>query len=82
MTKQPDHKIVCWADYAIPVPVEANWMAMDDNRRWYFYKAKPIVGNSMWHFSGDNYDANHGMFALASPPQPGPWHEQLYWIGD
>ena len=78
-----NHKIVCWGDYAIPVPVEANWMAMDGDGSWFWYVDKPAT--SMYSkFWGNTYAADHDGMArkVYNPPEPGPWTEQLYWIGD
>ena len=75
-----DHKIVCWGDYAIPVPLWANWMAMDGNGNWFSYKEKPKADLEGLFFGKA---VVRGIVAeFASPPEPGPWNEQLYWIGD
>lgn len=80
----PDHKIVCWGDYAIPVPVEANWIAwdIDDEVRAFVDEPKRdydywITGNYMlceWSVIPS--------YIHCPPPEPGPWTDQLYWIGD
>ena len=77
-----NHKIVCWSDYAIPVPVEANWMAMDNDGEWNWYEAKPKAEKDR-DFWFNPEELSYGIIGnCAAPPEPGPWTEQLYWIGD
>ena len=75
-----DHKIVCWGDYAIPVPVWANWIAMDKDCSWYCFAEKPNAGDSFWLNNIGPYGITSNYIKI--PPEPGPWNEQLYWIGD
>lgn len=81
-----DHKIVCWADYAIPVPLLAKWMAMDNNGHWWAYDKEPEKnqGSFCWWtsmYGGGVYEMIEESIGI-TPPEPGPWDEQLYWIGD
>ncbi|PUB87033.1 MAG: hypothetical protein DBP02_01965 [gamma proteobacterium symbiont of Ctena orbiculata] len=73
-----NHKIVCWGDYAIPVPLWARWMAMDESGFWYSYGTKPNIHGDIWCCSV-HWER---ITISATPPEPGPWDEQLYWIGD
>jgi len=79
-----DHKIVCWGDYAIPVPCWANWMTFDSKAGDSF----PDEGH-VWVFEkepedmSDVWQAVDGKFAPVAfprltPPEPGRWHTQLY----
>ena len=80
-----DHKILCWGDYAIPVPLWANWMAMDENGKWHAYSDKPVLRLSLgeWDIPSFDDDYLHFLISCASfGPEPCPWNEQLYWIGD
>ena len=79
-----NHKIVCWGDYAIPVPLEAKWMAMDKDGRWYRYRSIPTREHLHGEWGGllaDGYSLLSEHRDLI-PPEPGPWTDQLYWIGD
>ena len=73
-----DHKIVCWGDYAIPVPVKAKWLARNLSGNWYAYKRKPQPGSGAWLGSIVSCVSK----SIIIPPEPGHWEEQLYWIGD
>lgn len=75
-----DHKVICYEDYGIPVPIEANWLAQDANGRWYWYIDEPTLLISVWSTNGDVGEIYPHLNIL--PPEPGPWTEQLYWIGD
>ena len=82
-----DHKIVCWGDYAIPVPLWANWIAMNADLKWFFYEkmpsAKPIsIFNNMRIWRACTRTKQSLMVCSAFPPESGSWKEQLYWIGD
>ena len=92
-----DHKIVCWGDYAIPVSIKAKWIAQDQNGEWYWYTRKPKHTDRLWSLLDSNNNLRAGkdgiLFPSDSemdfvctvnilPPEPGPWTEQLYWIGD
>ncbi|MEW8001042.1 MAG: hypothetical protein AB2795_21075 [Candidatus Thiodiazotropha endolucinida] len=82
-----NHKIVCWRHYAIPVPVWAKWMARDKNGGWYVYSTEPKRKRSIWNLDGIVEGSLETMvsdeFGLSiAPPEPGPWTDQLYWIGD
>lgn len=80
------HKIVCWGDYAIPMPLKAKWMAMDEDGVWW-YKSRPTLGvEGEWTSSGES---NLEAYAVIGSnctniiaPEPGPWRSQPYWIGD
>ena len=75
-----NHKIVCWGDYAIPVPEKYKWLAMDKSGEWLAYLVKPKSDHllEMWM----NFKGAHMLTEVnIDPPEPGPWTEQLYWIG-
>jgi len=75
-----NYKLICWNDCSIPVPVWANWLAWDEDKLVYVYKNKPTEGGVVWK--------QRGWFSCVvdkvevEPPEPGPWTDQLYWIGD
>lgn len=75
------HKIVCWGDYAIPVPQNHTCMAWDRDGRFFTYKntPSPNAGIGVWANTGGGMD--YGDAAQPTdviPPEPGPWHTQLY----
>lgn len=76
------HKVVVWGDYSIPVPVEARWLAQDEDGDWFAYNRKPKAQWGCWEADKER----HRMWAISTaildilPPEPGPWTEQLYWI--
>lgn len=75
------HKLVCWDDYAIPAPLWAKWLAWDNDGSAWFYAHKPIASGYEW------VETDSGCIRALSEevpvfkPEPGPWEEQLYWIG-
>ena len=78
-----DHKIVCWGDYAIPVPLWANWLAMDEIGEWWVYQNEPYILGKEWVLSvyeGSRKCVIDG--CVTTPPDPGKWNKQIYWIGD
>lgn len=81
------HKIVCWSDYAIPVPIKAQWIAQDEDGVWWWYTSRPLIMRGEWRIrDGDISYVSMGMVGDAVKdlikPEPGPWRSQLYWIGD
>ncbi|MGB5670364.1 MAG: hypothetical protein WBM71_07405 [Sedimenticolaceae bacterium] len=80
MSEKIDHKIVCWGDYAIPVPLRVNWMAMDKIGRWYAYADEPETAGNAWAASSGLYMMLDDEVKVDAP-EPGHWTEQLYLIG-
>jgi len=87
--KGPDYKLVCWGDYSIPVPLWARWMAWDEDGQVYIYKDEPTIIKATFSPSVDGIWNSDSRLELlftrllgVPPPEPGPWTEQLYWIGD
>lgn len=80
---KPDHKIVCWGDYAIPVPLEDDWMTIDKNGEMYTHREMPDTDHyHHWWTSGGNEMLIARLYDRKMWPEPGPWYTQLYWIGD
>ena len=80
-----DHKIVCWGDYAIPVPLWAKWLAMDKDKTWHVYNDRPVLRLSLgeWDIPSFCEDYQHScVTCFCVEPEQGDWHEKLYWIGD
>lgn len=75
-----DHKIVCWGDYAIPVPLWANWMTLDGNGRIQFHQFEPMFIRSCWLGNGKETMYFHEL--NIDLPSQGEWTQQKYWIGD
>jgi hypothetical protein len=73
-------KIVCWGDYAFPVPDKAKWIAMDADGTWFWFESEPVRGyTNWWPTSNENWES----FSLyASPPELGGWDTQRYWLED
>jgi len=80
MSRKIDHKIICWGDYAIPVPLGVKWMAMDKTGHWYAYADEPETAGNAWASRSDLYlMLDNDVKVMA--PEPGRWTEQLYYIG-
>lgn len=84
---KPDYKLLTWGDYFIPVPLWADWLAMNRDGRWCIYEDKPEkdLGFGTWlpklfTKSGLLLPGQYYSDPLKILP-PGPWAEQLYWIG-
>ena len=79
------HKLICWGDYAIPAPLWANWIAWDKSGEVWVYELRPTLHPRTY---GKWVNFNTGRIEQISyildipPPEPGPWTEQLYWVGD
>jgi len=76
-----NHKLVCWNDYAIPVPIEAKWIAMYGDGEWYWYEQEPKLKECTWTFLGGDFGGLVREVYDLTPPEPGDWDTQLYWIG-
>lgn len=82
-----NHKIVCWSDYAIPVPLKAKWLAMDEDGVWWWYTSRPTLEEEgVWAFVDESASKDYAIIGSRCTdiiaPEPGPWRSQLYWIGD
>lgn len=75
------HKLICWGDYAIPVDELSNWIAWDENGSCWEYLEKPERYKTA-HSSNSFQRCMIQSDLKVPPPEPGPWHTQLYWIGD
>jgi len=73
-----DHKIICWGDYAIPVPLNINWIAWDSDGRVYGYTKEPRLGRESWNPVGRSivFSGLHGLRLI--PPNDDRWENQLY----
>ena len=82
---KPNYKLVCWGDFSIPVPVDHNWLSWDEDGACYTSKNKPIVNRGwvVWVNPGTSFVEKMNRFVGMdiTPPEPGPWNKQLYWIG-
>jgi len=74
-----DYKLVCYGPgIAVPVPENAKWLCQDLDGEWWVSTLvdRPTHNSLQWHthfkVAGD----------YTPPPEPGPWTEQCYWIGD
>lgn len=79
-----NYKIVEWADFAIPVPLWANWMAWDYDGSVWVYHDEPDSYKTCKFFDVIDEGKMHQIIRLdlsVSPPEQGPWYTQLYWIG-
>ena len=77
-----DYKLVCWNGFAIPVEEKYKWMAMDETGSWYVYENRPAVLEYISIWKDQSATAQHIIAGKNFAPEPGPWTEQLYWIGD
>lgn len=75
-----EYKLVCWDDFSIPVPVDHNWLAFDEDGVTFTFGNRPITSFYEWYLPHGTV----GVFTLQmiQPPEPGSWDTQLYWIGD
>jgi len=92
---ETQYKLICWNDYAIPVKNIYNWIAWDQNGSCYLYVYKPkntipIKNDGQrWvttlHSWAPANKERHMVRIITStsltPPEPGDWKEQLYYIG-
>ena len=72
-----EYKIVCIGELAIPVDEKWNWLAMNSDGVWCLHSKEPWRGARAW------YSSNPFPLKIFVPyaPEPGPWDDQLYWIG-
>lgn len=78
---KPNYKLICWGDLSIPVALKFNWLARDKSGSWWLYVEEPILSKGIWT-SCDGCTCRAIPSNLnVPPPEPGPWYEQLYWIG-
>lgn len=83
---KPDYKLVTWGDYSIPVYEDYKWLAQDGDGEWFVYKKRPMKRSSSsdegyWISRDHLHDIEKPLQGRLDPPEPGPWDEQLYWIG-
>lgn len=66
------------------VPDEVQWMAMDNSGLWFFYTEDPRTGRhfDMWFGANTSLIKDFTRFFKSPPPLPGPWYEQIYYVGD
>jgi len=82
-----DHKVIAWLDYSIPVSLKARWMVQDITGILAFatkpkYKQCSALGKTLWlaDHQADWFDYISTRSDI-NMPEPGPYSEQLYWIG-
>ena len=62
----------------VEVPEWANWMAMDESGRWWFYKDCPEQCDHIWHTFNDDY---YWASAYRDPdPESKDWTQELYQV--
>ena len=74
-------KLVCWTGtngvhYELSAPEHCDWMAWDEDGELCWYSQDPEIEHDYWY--GGHVKVGYGI----APPEPGPWTDQLYWIGD
>ena len=80
-------KLICYGDYQLPVPDNANWIAWDKHGQCNWYFDEPEYDPDCIHEDLDllynNYLKCGGPVSMyAEPPEPGHWRDQIYYLED
>ena len=81
-----DYILLCWAEFVIPVPVWAKWMAFDGGGELWVYANKPIRANTYqgdyWTSDNEKMELVIGNAIKVPPPESGGWATQVYKLED
>ena len=76
-------KLVCWDDYALPVPDNANWITFDLDGRCFWWETDECLkpGRYFWH---NEYKSLFDVISNIplNPPEKGHWKKQIYYLED